>query len=129
MAEPASTDEAAALTLQWSELDVFLAAHPTACLVDVREATEHLASHGIQYGAWAAINLPLSTLTTDPPAWTQRTCAASPLVLVCRSGKRSLQAAQWLHTQGQVQVRHVHGGLALRPGAGHAVDPMASSAD
>jgi len=126
--ESVGADDPAALALQWSELDIFLAAHPTACLVDVREAAEHLASHGIQYGAWAAINLPLSTLTTDPPAWSQRTCAASPLVLVCRSGKRSLQAAQLLYQQGHAQVRHVHGGLALRPRLGQAVEPADSSA-
>ena len=38
-----------------------------------------------------------------------------PIFLICRSGKRSLKAAQWLRSQGFAQVRHVHGGLALRP--------------
>ena len=33
----------------------------------------------------------------------------------CRSGNRSQQAAHWLHSQGHTTVRHLHGGLALRP--------------
>lgn len=110
---PCSAQDAAALTLHWDELGAFLAQHPKTRLLDVREATEHQASRGMRYGALAAINVPLSTMATLPAYWLET--QAEPIVLVCRSGKRSLKAAQWLRSQGFAQVRHVHGGLALRP--------------
>lgn len=105
--------DAAAFTLQWTELDDFLQAHPGACLVDLRERAEHLVSGGIAHGTWQTIHAPVSTLTAETPPW----CApgAAPVVLVCRSGNRSLKVAQWLHTRGHTAVRHVQGGLALRP--------------
>jgi len=100
-------------TLQWSELDAFLQSHPTARLVDLREGAEHRVSGGIRFGAWTEINAPVSSLTTKVPSW----CAqgAAPVVLVCRSGNRSLKVAKWLHSQGHTTVRHLHGGLAMRP--------------
>jgi len=107
-----SAQDAAAFALQWGELDAFLNAHPTARLVDVREAMEHEASQGIQHGAWSAVSAPLSALASQ---WGQY--SAAPVVLVCRSGNRSLKAAQWLRAQGHANVRHLHGGLALRPDA------------
>jgi rhodanese-related sulfurtransferase len=110
---PCSAEDAAAMTLRWNELGAFLAAHPKAHLLDVREAAEHHASRGIRYGTLAAINVPLSSIATLPVAWLES--KAAPIVLVCRSGNRSLKAALWLQSQGYTQVRHVHGGLALRP--------------
>ncbi len=110
---PCTAQDAAAMTLHWDELGTFLAQHPTTRLLDVREATEHEASRGMRYGALAAINVPLSTIATLPASWLDT--KAAPMVLVCRSGKRSLIAAQWFRSQGFAQVRHVHGGLALRP--------------
>lgn len=108
------TEDIASMTLQWSALGDFLALHPHACLLDVREAAEHHASRGIRYGTLAAINVPLSTIATLPAAaWLESKVA--PMVVVCRSGKRSLKAALWLQRQGYTQVRHLHGGLALRP--------------
>jgi len=105
--------DAAAFTLQWAELDGYLQTHPGACLVDLREGMEHAVSGGISHGAWKTIHAPVSALTTETPPW----CApgAAPVVLVCRSGNRSLRVAQWLHSQGHTAVRHLHGGLALRP--------------
>jgi cysteine sulfinate desulfinase/cysteine desulfurase-like protein/rhodanese-related sulfurtransferase len=113
MDAPCSAEDAAAMTLQWSELGAFLASHPKARLLDVREAAEHHASRGIRYGTLAAINVPLSSIAALPDAWLES--KAAPVVVVCRSGKRSLKAAQWLRSQGYLQVRHLHGGLALRP--------------
>jgi cysteine sulfinate desulfinase/cysteine desulfurase-like protein/rhodanese-related sulfurtransferase len=105
--------DSAAFTLQWNELDGYLQTYPDACLVDLREGAEHKVSGGISHGAWKTIHAPVSALTTDTPPW----CApgAAPMVLVCRSGNRSLKVAQWLHSQGHTAVRHVHGGLALKP--------------
>jgi rhodanese-related sulfurtransferase len=110
-----SAQETAELTLQWSELDVYLIAHPDARLVDVREAVENQASHGFQHGAWSAISAPWSALAISGLQWSEQ--GAAPVVLVCRSGNRSFKAAQWLRSLGHNNVRHLHGGLALRPGA------------
>jgi cysteine sulfinate desulfinase/cysteine desulfurase-like protein/rhodanese-related sulfurtransferase len=108
-----SAQESAALTLHWSELDAFLCAHPNARLVDVRETMEHQVSGGIQHGAWSAVNAPFSANSAQLADWMAQSTA--PLVLVCRSGNRSLKAAHWLRAQGHAHVRHLHGGLALRP--------------
>jgi cysteine desulfurase len=122
LASAVSDEPAPALTLHWSELDGFLERNPDARLVDVREAAEHLASGGLRCGARSAINLPLSTITGQRLALNTPAVPNTPLVLVCRSGKRSLQAALCLRSQGHQQVRHVHGGLALRPIAVEACD-------
>jgi cysteine desulfurase len=114
-----SVVDADAMTLKWSELGAFLAANPNTRLLDVREAAEHHAGRGMRHGAFVAINVPLSTMSTMatlPTTWLESKAVA--VVLVCRSGKRSLKAAQWLHSQGYTQVRHLHGGLALRPLSG-----------
>jgi cysteine desulfurase len=110
---PCSADDVAEMTLQWNELDAYLSAHPDARLLDVRESTEHQVSRGLQHGSWSAESAPLSALGALAPQW--MASGAAPVVLVCRSGNRSLKAAQWLRSQGYVHVRHVHGGLALRP--------------
>ncbi len=123
--ESCSAEDATAMTLYWNELDAFLSTHPHARLVDVREAAEHQASCGIQYGALTAVSLPLSAIATLPPAWTESPLA--PVVLVCRSGKRSLKAAQWLRSQGHAHVRHLHGGLALRPDVAPAAQDLVAS--
>jgi cysteine sulfinate desulfinase/cysteine desulfurase-like protein/rhodanese-related sulfurtransferase len=105
--------DAKAFTLQWSELDAFLQGHPTARLVDLRDGVEHRVSGGIRHGAWSEINAPASELTGELPWW----CApdAAPVVLVCRSGKRSLNVARWLRSQGCRSVHHVQGGVVMRP--------------
>lgn len=108
-----NAQDASAFTLQWSELDAFLHDYPNARLVDVREATEHQVSQGIHHGAWSAVSAPLRALVTLAPHWASQD--AAPVVLVCRSGNRSLKAAQWLRSLGLTHVRHLHGGLALRP--------------
>jgi cysteine sulfinate desulfinase/cysteine desulfurase-like protein/rhodanese-related sulfurtransferase len=114
--QPVSAGQSASepvAVLQWSELESFIAAHPEATLVDVREAAEHQVSNGIHCGGIAAVNAPLSALSGGASPWLVRHTA--PVVFVCRSGNRSLKAAQWLQSQGHTQVRHIHGGLALRP--------------
>ncbi|WUO19241.1 rhodanese-like domain-containing protein [Streptomyces sp. NBC_00287] len=63
----------------------------SALLVDVREADEWQAGHV----PWA-VHLPLSALGGPLPP----DVAGRPLVLVCRSGNRSRQAAELLVAQG-----------------------------
>lgn len=109
--------DSTALALHWNELEDFLCQHPLAKLVDVREAVEHAVSLGLQHGRWSAVNAPLSCLGSIASQWVAQHAGREPvpIVFVCRTGNRSLKAAQWLRAQGYVGVRHLHGGLALRP--------------
>jgi cysteine desulfurase len=111
------TQVAAPGELDWAELAAFLQSHPQAQLVDVREAHEHLASGGLLVGELAADNAPLSELPQRWDGWLAQ--CQRPVVFVCRSGKRSGQAARALQDQGHPQVLHVVGGLALRPSPSH----------
>lgn len=103
----------AAGTLHWHELDAFLSAHPAAQLVDLREVAEQQASGGLHHGHRTAVSAPVSELPRHDALWSG--AGVAPVVLVCRSGNRSQQVAHWLHSQGHTTVRHLHGGLALRP--------------
>jgi rhodanese-related sulfurtransferase len=66
-----------------------LGAHPDACLVDVREDYEYAAS-APRAGGRQVQSVPLSRLTEHAATG----CAADTLVFICRSGNRSLKAAQ-----------------------------------
>jgi rhodanese-related sulfurtransferase len=57
----------------------------------------------------------VSELPRHDALWFGAGASTAPFVLVCRSGNRSQQVTQWLHSQGHTTVRHLHGGLALRP--------------
>jgi rhodanese-related sulfurtransferase len=98
--------------LHWAELDSFITLHPGTALVDVREAVEYGVSDGIECAGTYAVNAPLSVFPGAAPHWLAK--HAGPVVFVCRSGNRSLKAAQWLQAQGHPAVRHIHGGLATR---------------
>ena len=114
VSNPPDARAVAAGTLHWHELDAFLNAHPAAQLVDLREVAEQQAGGGLRHGRWVAVSAPVSELPRHDALWFG--AGAAPVVLVCRSGKRSQQVAHWLHSQGHTTVRHLHGGLALRPG-------------
>ncbi|MER6185854.1 rhodanese-like domain-containing protein [Streptomyces sp. NPDC001652] len=81
-----------------------------AVLLDVRELDEWQAGH-----APSAVHLPLSTLACGAglPAEAQ----ARPLVVICRSGNRSRQAAELLVARG-AQAVDVIGGMRDWAGAG-----------
>lgn len=87
----------------------YLAAHPDALLVDVRELPEHAAAAASLRGR-AAKNVPLSQLAGQAAQWLRE---PRPLVFVCRSGNRSARAARLLRRLGHAQAWHVAGGLAL----------------
>ncbi len=87
----------------------YLAAHPDALLVDVRELAEHAAAAARLRGR-AAQHVPLSQLAGQAPQWLRE---PRPLVFVCRSGNRSARAARLLRRLGHPQAWHVAGGLAL----------------
>ncbi|WP_367325764.1 rhodanese-like domain-containing protein [Streptomyces sp. HUAS ZL42] len=81
-----------------------------AVLLDVREPYEWQAGH-----ASGAVHLPLSALAAGAalPADAQ----ARPLVVICRSGNRSRQAAELLAARGS-QAVDVIGGMRDWAGAG-----------
>ncbi|MET9390890.1 rhodanese-like domain-containing protein [Streptomyces sp. NPDC006624] len=81
-----------------------------AVLLDVREPYEWQAGH-----APRAVHLPLSALAAGAglPAQAQ----ARPLVVICRSGNRSRQAAELLVARG-AQAVDVIGGMRDWAGAG-----------
>ncbi|MCC2958442.1 aminotransferase class V-fold PLP-dependent enzyme [Massilia sp. IC2-477] len=87
----------------------YLAAHPDALLVDVRELPEHAAA-AAQLRGRSAHNVPLSQLAGQAVHWLRE---PRPLVFVCRSGNRSARAARLLRRLGHAQAWHVAGGLAL----------------
>ncbi len=74
---------------------------PNAELLDVREASEWAAGR-----APSALHIPLGELTERVAEVPDH----SPLFVICRSGRRSAQAAQWLNTQGLNAV-NVMGGM------------------
>ncbi|MFJ4205361.1 rhodanese-like domain-containing protein [Streptomyces sviceus] len=81
-----------------------------ALLLDVREPYEWQAGHA----PWA-VHLPLSALAAGaglPPQ-----AQARPLVVICRSGNRSRQAAELLAARG-AQAVDVIGGMRDWAGAG-----------
>lgn len=87
----------------------FLATHPEALLVDVRELPEHAAA-GARLRGRCAQHLPLSQLAGQAAHWLRE---PRPLVFLCRSGKRSARAARLMRRLGHAQAWHVAGGLAL----------------
>jgi len=107
--------DAGALSAQ--ALSAFFQLYPDARLVDVRDAAEHQAGHNLL--PWThtlamptpALNMPLETLRHTLPA--EMSQALGPLVMFCRSGARSRQAAALLRARGHSQVWHLEGGLAL----------------
>lgn len=113
--EPAvSRPGAAALPDEGIDLDpasaaAYLAAHPEALLVDVRELPEHAAASA-QLRGRRAQHVPLSQLAGQAAQWLRE---PRPLVFLCRSGNRSARAARLLRRLGHAQAWHVAGGLAL----------------
>ncbi|MFF5187310.1 rhodanese-like domain-containing protein [Streptomyces sp. NPDC000345] len=73
-----------------------------AVLLDVREAHEWQAGH-----APGAVHVPLSSL--DAGAGLPDAAQARPLVVICRSGNRSLQAVDILAARGSEAVDVVGG--------------------
>ncbi|HEY4050494.1 MAG TPA: rhodanese-like domain-containing protein [Acidobacteriaceae bacterium] len=71
-------------------------------LIDVREYPEFAA--GAIRGAQL---VPLSKLPTHAPNWAKD----SPLVLICKSGRRATQAAEKLESMGFIKVSVLEGGV------------------
>ena len=100
----------ALMQLDASALERFIAAHPGARLVDLREPYEFIAGTTPCCGI-AVENIPLSQLASHLPAWLAG--EQRPLILYCRSGARSARAARCLHRLGYLNAWQLSGGLAL----------------
>lgn len=84
----------------------FLAAHPEALVLDVRNPDEWNDEHGHIEGA-RLIPLPeLEARASEIEGWKEK-----PIVLVCRSGRRSQTAAEMLAGMGYRQVINLEGGM------------------
>ncbi len=99
-----------AMVLEPAQLTAFLADHPDAELVDVREDFEHAAGAATLQGR-ALCSVPLSRQDEFVPVWLAEQDHA--LVFICRSGKRSARAAATLRHLGRNRVYHLAGGFAL----------------
>jgi cysteine desulfurase len=104
---------AADMQLNSLALDAFLHAHPDAILIDVREPYEFAATITPGAAGRVAQSVPLNRLAEHASAWLRD--KQSPLVFFCRSGNRSMKAAQCLRRLGHQQSYSLTGGLALAP--------------
>ncbi len=75
-----------------------------AQLVDVREAAEYGAGH-----IRGAVHIPLSEFKARIRELEK--ARARPVIVYCRSGQRSAQAAVWLQQAGFSRAHHLAGGL------------------
>lgn len=105
-----SADEDLAQEVQ--DIRQFLVQYPHARLIDVREASERLASGPVHLYGQATDHAALSELTRHFGSWLARQDV--PLVFVCRSGSRSARAAGALRRLGHPNAWHLPGGLALQ---------------
>lgn len=95
------------------QLEAFLAKHPDCLVVDVREGYEQSAGQLSVYipTTTKVVHVPLSRL-----CWSlmkQELVPFQRLLLVCRSGNRSLLAAKILNRAGFAEVYNLKGGIAL----------------
>jgi len=99
--------------LDSAALDAFLQAHPDAVLIDVREPYEFAATFTPGPAGRVAQSVPLNRLAEHAAEWLRGN--QSPLIFFCRSGNRSVKAAQLLRRLGHPQSYSLTGGLALAP--------------
>ena len=98
--------------MEVNDMPAFLARHPDAQLIDVREAGERLASGPVQVCGRSTDHAALSQIDRHAGSWLAR--QETPLVFVCRSGARSQRAAGLLRGMGHSNAWHLPGGLALQ---------------
>jgi rhodanese-related sulfurtransferase len=99
------------------ELRKLLESSPAPRLVDVRSPGEFETAH-----ITGSYNVPLDVLDKHRPEIVQRLERDRDVVLVCRSGQRSTQAAELLREAGLTSGRVLEKGLIDWEGQGYAVD-------
>lgn len=114
LAEPPASNDDAGMELDAAAVQGWLAAHPDALVIDVRDVREHSVAGGagmVQLHGRAAVNVPLARLAEHTGAWLG--AESRPLLFVCRSGARSARAARVLRALGHPRARSLAGGFAL----------------
>lgn len=107
--EPADVDMDEELGMPAPAVRLALCSQPPPLLVDVREACEQ----SLQPAAGlAAEPVPLSALADALPRW-RNVPADTAVIFVCRSGRRSAQAARELRRHGHANAWSLAGGLDL----------------
>jgi rhodanese-related sulfurtransferase len=101
--------DAGALELAAPALRQALQSLPRPVVIDVREACEHALDSPREL---QAESVPLPLLAQALPRWTALP-AETPVIFVCRSGKRAAQAASALRRRGHANAWSLAGGLAL----------------
>ncbi|MEZ4232188.1 MAG: MBL fold metallo-hydrolase [Polyangiaceae bacterium] len=86
------------------QADQFVQSAPDARIIDVREPAEFTGDLG---HLQTAELVPLSTVTRSARDWPRE----QPLLMVCRSGRRSAMAAEQLLAMGFQQVANLEGGM------------------
>jgi rhodanese-related sulfurtransferase len=87
------------------QLAARMAAHPSLKVVDVRTPEEFAEVHAV-----GVVNVPLSELSLETLRAVGVTDPQAPLHLICRSGARSMHAAQALSAAGFADLVNVAGG-------------------
>ncbi len=83
------------------------------CLIDVREPVEHTEEHveGAKLIPLGQLEKRVGEIDID-----------SPIVVMCRSGKRGMEALRKLESLGVEGVRNLEGGILAWKAAGHPVN-------
>lgn len=89
-------------TVSVRDLQSALAQNPAPTLIDVREPFEYAEGH-----VEGSVLVPLATVAARAGEFPKD----EPVYVFCRSGNRSLQAAQTLVAAGHTDVRNVEGGI------------------
>jgi rhodanese-related sulfurtransferase len=94
------------LSLNVDQLQDFVATHPGALLLDVREAWEVQLAR-IDMKGVKALHIPMNQV----PQRLDELAALQPIVCICHHGARSAQVVAFLQRQGQAQVYNLAGGV------------------
>lgn len=89
--------------LNFAEAKAFLDRHPEAVLLDVREEEEYITGHAV-----GAALLPVDDITADAAA-DRIPAFSTPVLVYCRTGRRSAQAARALEALGYQKLYDVGG--------------------
>ncbi len=102
VSSPATGGEGMSLELTVQDLQQLLAAGAKPVIVDVREQWEFDLGH-----LDGSVHIPLGTL----PEGMETLDRSAEIVTVCHTGRRSLQAAHYMHASGFSRVRSLKGGV------------------
>ncbi|MFN2322013.1 MAG: rhodanese-like domain-containing protein [Trueperaceae bacterium] len=105
------SSDAALTTVSVQDLFTAIGQDPAPTVLDVREPFEYAAGH-----VEGALLMPLAR--TVEMALAAEVPKSEPVYVFCRSGNRSLQAAQALVSAGYEDVRNVDGGIIAWTAAG-----------